>query len=84
MFTTEVDLIPENAVPMCGYGLAWDGGLIDVPTQTELYDAQRALPFSWAESDDAVIQVNRNAAIGYYRVPFEAWAEELGLVPVRK
>ena len=82
----------EDGCAVCGYGLAYLAGIIDVPKKTmksvsdlnlALYDnaTRGELPFTYMESDDAVRAVQgRRGLDSEARVPFPEWAKELGLV----
>ena len=82
----------EDECAVCGYGLAYLAGIIDVPARAKissewinnaLYEnaGRGELPFTYMESDDAVRAVQgRRGLDSDDRVPFPEWAQELGLV----
>ena len=77
---------------VCGYGLGYVAGIVQVPDEDKadqsdldeaLYKQSEigALPFAWEDSDDATWVVRDRLGLdGWERVPFDDWADEIGLI----
>lgn len=82
----------DKGCAVCGYGLAWLAGILEVPKKDQkteemialalyTHSDKRSLPFTYAQSDNAVSKViNRRKLYSDDRIPFAAWAKELGLI----